>query len=60
MVTRMYESIVCGHLTLIAVLLGNVIGVVYITSYDSKQGILVGVMIGLSVCGLYSDSKILV
>ncbi len=44
-------------LPFIAVLLGIIIGVVYVVELDLKQGILVGVMLGLSASGLYSGTK---
>lgn len=44
-------------LPFIALFLGNAIGVVYITDFDWKQGILVGTMLGLSASGLYSGTK---
>lgn len=44
-------------LPFIALVLGIVIGVVYVTDFDLKQGILVGVMLGLSASGLYSGTK---
>ena len=34
-----------------------VVGVVYVTEFDLKQGILVGAMLGLSASGLYSSTK---
>ncbi|MDQ0175600.1 hypothetical protein [Bacillus chungangensis] len=42
---------------IVAVVFGIVIGVVYLTNYDWKQGILVGIMLGLSATGLYSGGK---
>lgn len=42
---------------LIAVLFGIVLGVVYLTNFDWKQGTLVGVILGLSASGLYSGGK---
>lgn len=44
-------------LPFISLLLGMAIGVVYITEFDWKQGILVGGMLGLSASGLYSGTK---
>ncbi|AOV07572.1 hypothetical protein [Sporosarcina ureilytica] len=44
-------------LPLISLLLGIIVGVVYVTDFDWKQGILVGAMLGLSASGLYSSSK---
>jgi L-cystine uptake protein TcyP (sodium:dicarboxylate symporter family) len=44
-------------LPFIAVILGIAIGVVYVTDFDWKQGVLVGAMLGLSASGLYSSSK---
>lgn len=41
---------------LLSVCLGIIAGVVY-ASTDIKQGILVGIAIGLSACGLYSGVK---
>ena len=48
------------YLTLIALFLGIVIGVVYVAPYNSKQGVCFSVMTGLSASGLYSGSKALV
>lgn len=45
------------YLPLISLVLGIVIGVVYVTDFDWKQGILIGAMLGLSASGLYSSSK---
>lgn len=47
-------------LPLSAVLLGILVGVVYIAPTDVKQGILVGIVLGLSASGLYSGGKTLV
>ncbi|QUW23545.1 hypothetical protein JSQ81_08605 [Sporosarcina sp. Marseille-Q4063] len=44
-------------LPFIALVLGIAIGVVYVTDFDWKQGVLVGAMLGLSASGLYSSSK---
>ncbi|MBO0994626.1 hypothetical protein [Bacillus sp. SD088] len=44
-------------LPLIAIGIGNVIGIVYVTELDLKQGILVGTILGLSASGLYSGTK---
>lgn len=44
-------------LPFIALVLGIIIGVVYLTQFDWKQGLLVGAMLGLSASGLYSGSK---
>ncbi|MBO0994631.1 hypothetical protein [Bacillus sp. SD088] len=44
-------------LPLIAIGVGIVIGIVYVTEYDLKQGILVGTILGLSASGLYSGTK---
>lgn len=44
-------------LPFIALILGIMIGVVYIADFDWKQGILVGAMLGLSASGLYSGTK---
>jgi L-cystine uptake protein TcyP (sodium:dicarboxylate symporter family) len=44
-------------LPFIAVILGIAIGVVYVTDFDWRQGVLVGAMLGLSASGLYSSSK---
>jgi L-cystine uptake protein TcyP (sodium:dicarboxylate symporter family) len=44
-------------LPFIAVILGIAIGVVYVTDFNWKQGVLVGAMLGLSASGLYSSSK---
>lgn len=42
---------------LVAIFFGIVLGVVYLTDFDWKQGILVGVILGLSASGLYSGGK---
>lgn len=44
-------------LPFIAVVIGIAVGVVYITDFDWKQGILIGAMLGLSASGLYSGTK---
>lgn len=44
-------------LPFIALVIGIVVGVVYVTDFDWKQGVLVGAMLGLSSSGLYSSSK---
>ncbi|SUJ08113.1 Uncharacterised protein [Sporosarcina pasteurii] len=44
-------------LPLISLLLGIIVGVVYVTDFYWKQGALVGAMLGLSASGLYSSSK---
>ncbi|WP_172373324.1 hypothetical protein [Sporosarcina jiandibaonis] len=44
-------------LPFIALVIGIAIGVVYVTDFDWKQGVLVGAMLGLSASGLYSSSK---
>lgn len=44
-------------LPFIAMVIGIAIGVVYITNFDWKQGVLVGAMLGLSASGLYSGTK---
>lgn len=44
-------------LPFIALTIGVIVGVVYVTDFDWKQGILVGAMLGLSASGLYSSSK---
>lgn len=44
-------------LPFIALVLGIVVGVVYIAEFDLKQGILIGAMLGLSASGLYSGAK---
>jgi len=44
-------------LPFIALVIGIAIGVVYVTDFDYKQGILVGAMLGLSASGLYSSTK---
>jgi L-cystine uptake protein TcyP (sodium:dicarboxylate symporter family) len=44
-------------LPFIALVIGIAIGVVYVTNFDWKQGVLVGAMLGLSASGLYSSSK---
>ncbi len=40
----------------VAVILGVLAGIFYITT-DIKQGIIIGLMLGLSASGLYSGSK---
>ncbi|WP_062105486.1 hypothetical protein [Bacillus niameyensis] len=45
------------YLPFIAVGLGMIIGVVYITNFEIRQGILVGTILGLSASGLYSGTK---
>ncbi|MBD8006221.1 hypothetical protein [Bacillus norwichensis] len=47
----------CKILPFISLALGIIIGIVYVTEFDLKQGILVGVMLGLSASGLYSGTK---
>ncbi|OAK72698.1 hypothetical protein [Lederbergia galactosidilytica] len=44
-------------LPFISLVLGIVVGVVYVAEMDLKQGILVGAMLGLSASGLYSGAK---
>ncbi|MCJ7843440.1 hypothetical protein MUB24_21695 [Lederbergia sp. NSJ-179] len=44
-------------LPLIAIGVGIVIGIVYMTELNLKQGILVGIILGLSASGLYSGTK---
>lgn len=44
-------------LPFIALIVGIAIGVVYITDFDWKQGVLIGAMLGLSASGLYSGTK---
>ncbi|MEK3887696.1 hypothetical protein [Bacillus sp. FSL K6-3431] len=44
-------------LPFIAIGIGIVIGIFYVTEFDIKQGILVGTMLGLSASGLYSGTK---
>ena len=44
-------------LPFIALVLGIAIGVVYVTNFEWKQGVLVGALLGLSASGLYSSSK---
>ncbi|WP_368668800.1 hypothetical protein [Sporosarcina sp. 6E9] len=44
-------------LPFIALFIGIAVGVVYVTDFDWKQGVLVGGMLGLSASGLYSSSK---
>ncbi len=44
-------------LPFIALVLGIVIGVVYVADFDWRQGILIGAMLGLSASGLYSSAK---
>ena len=44
-------------LPLIALVIGIAIGVVYVTNFEWKQGVLVGALLGLSASGLYSSSK---
>lgn len=42
---------------LISLVVGIGFGVVYVANFDWKQGVLVGLMLGLSASGLYSGSK---
>ena len=44
-------------LPFIAVIIGIVIGIVYVAEFNLKQGILIGAMLGLSASGLYSGAK---
>lgn len=44
-------------LPFIALLIGIIVGVVYVTDFDLKQGVLIGTMLGLSASGLYSGAK---
>ncbi len=44
-------------LPFIALVIGIVIGVVYVADVDWRQGILIGGMLGLSASGLYSSAK---
>lgn len=44
-------------LPLISIAIGITIGVVYLTEFDLKQGVLVGTILGLSASGLYSGTK---
>ena len=44
-------------LPFIALVIGIVVGVIYVAEFDLKQGILVGAMLGLSASGLYSSAK---
>lgn len=44
-------------LPFIALILGVAIGITYIAPGDIKQGLIVGVMLGLSASGLYSGTK---
>ena len=44
-------------LPVVAIILGVVVGVVYISPGDIPQGVLVGVAVGLSASGLYSGGK---
>lgn len=44
-------------LPLISLILGILVGVIYVTDFEWKQGILVGAMLGLAASGLYSSSK---
>jgi len=41
----------------VSVILGVIIGLVYISPNDIAQGVLVGVSLGLSAVGLYSGAK---
>ncbi|MBS4209453.1 hypothetical protein [Bacillus sp. FJAT-50079] len=45
------------YLPFIALAIGIIIGVVYVAAMDWKQGVLVGMMLGLSASGLYSGAK---
>ncbi|MFO7294436.1 MAG: hypothetical protein C0P72_000275 [Clostridia bacterium] len=42
---------------LVSVILGIVIGIVYLSPDDIKKGILVGLALGLAASGLYSGTK---
>jgi len=42
---------------LVSVILGIVIGMVYLSPDDIKKGILVGLALGLAASGLYSGTK---
>jgi L-cystine uptake protein TcyP (sodium:dicarboxylate symporter family) len=44
-------------LQFIALVIGIVIGVVYVAEFEWRQGILIGAMLGLSASGLYSSAK---
>lgn len=44
-------------LPLLSIVIGIGIGVVYLTEFDLKQGVLVGTILGLSASGLYSGTK---
>ncbi len=44
-------------LPLLSLAVGLVIGVLYASNGDIKQGVLVGAMLGLSASGLYSGAK---
>ena len=47
-------------LPVVAIFLGVVVGVVYITPQDIPQGVLVGVAIGLAASGAYSGGKTII
>jgi mannose/fructose/N-acetylgalactosamine-specific phosphotransferase system component IIC len=41
----------------ISVVLGVVVGIIYLAPGDIKQGVLIGIALGLSSVGLYSGTK---
>ena len=42
---------------IVAVVLGIVIGIIYLSPDDIKKGILLGISLGLAASGLYSGTK---
>lgn len=44
-------------LPLASLILGIITGVVYVNPEDIKAGIMIGTMLGLTSCGLYSGTK---
>lgn len=50
-------GVVAKWLPVIALVLGGLMGVVYVAPGDIAQGVLVGVALALSATGLYSGTK---
>lgn len=44
-------------LPFIAIVIGITIGIVYVSNFNIKEGILIGLILGLSASGLYSSTK---
>lgn len=47
-------------LPVLSLAIGLVVGIIYASNGDIKQGVLVGAMLGLSASGLYSGGKAVV